>query len=471
MVFSSLIFLFAFLPLCLFGYYVLFGKSRKWQNYFLLLCSILFYSWGGVRYTALIVFSVAVNWLMALIISSCKEKSKTVSSKISLAAAIFFNLLILFIFKYLNFTVDNLNILLGTSISVKTIVMPIGISFFTFQGMSYVIDVFRGHGNALKNPLEVGLYISFFPQLIAGPIVRYETVADQIQNRRETTELFFSGIMRFIVGLSKKAILANTLGVISNQVFTGYCTSVLGAWLGAIAYTMQIYFDFSGYSDMAIGLGRMFGFRFEENFDRPYLSTSITVFWRRWHISMGTWFRDYVYFPLGGSRTEKKYRAYLNLGIVWLLTGIWHGANWTFILWGVLQFIVIALERLTGICKSKNPAVKVFGWIYSMFFIVMGWVLFNSATVSGAVSYIKTMFGAGVPLTDEYALYTLASSWLLLIISATCCLPLSSLVKRCFAKHEKALVICETFAAICLLVLSVAYVAKSAYSPFIYFNF
>ena len=475
MVFSSVIFIFAFLPVCLFGYYGIFRKSRKWQNYFLVACSLLFYSWGGVKYTLLIVLSVLINWLLALIIKQKKQSGKTGQVKTALVAAVVFNVAVLFIFKYLNFTVSNLNLFLKSEIAVPEIALPIGISFFTFQGLSYVIDVYRGHGTALKNPLNVALYISFFPQLIAGPIVRYETIAEQIYSRKESFSLFNRGIRRFIIGLGKKAVLANTLAIIAKQVFSQYYSaSALSAWLGAIAFTLQIYYDFSGYSDMAIGLGSMFGFSFEENFDHPYISASITEFWRRWHISLGTWFRDYVYFPLGGSRVKSRTREYFNLLVVWFLTGMWHGANWTFIIWGLFNFVIILLERITKVAKSGNRGIRAFGHCYSLVAIIVGWVFFNSATLGDSIQYLKSMFCIGVPLVDPYFFFSIKENALVLIVSLVCCFPIISLLKKRIPQTIQSRTAFRSSAYIALaliLVLSVSYVVKSAYNPFIYFNF
>lgn len=300
MLFSSTLFIYAFLPSVIFVYYALLRKSRTLQNVFLLFASLFFYAWGEPKFVLVMLLSIFANWSFGILVD--KSRNSKSRSKAVLAATVIFNLSILFVFKYLDFTIDNINTVFKSNIPTTGIVLPIGISFFTFQAMSYVIDVYRGKGTVQKNIFNVGLYISFFPQLIAGPIVRYETIADQIINRKETLEDFFQGFTRFVFGLSKKVLLANSFAVIADRAFDGLEKgaelSVLGAWLGAICYTMQIFYDFSGYSDMAIGLGKMFGFRFLENFDHPYISTSITEFWRRWHISLGTWFRDYVYIPL-----------------------------------------------------------------------------------------------------------------------------------------------------------------------------
>ena len=352
MLFSSLEFLIAFLPIVLFGYFVLFRRWRPAQNVFLLLASLVFYAWGEPKFVFVLIGSILLNWLMGLLAD--KHRGRKALARAWIALDVTGNLGLLFIFKYLMFTLNNVNSLFGTALPVPTIALPIGISFFTFQAMSYVIDVYRGDGQVQKNPLYVGLYIALFPQLIAGPIVRYQTVADEIRNRKETWADFAEGVQRFMVGFLKKVLLANTMAIIADGVFdskTPVCAAASA--LGLIAYTLQIYYDFGGYSDMGIGLGRMFGFHFLENFNYPYISTSITEFWRRWHISLGTWFRDYVYIPLGGSRVKKP-RLVFNLFVVWMLTGIWHGANWTFVTWGFLYFVLLTFEKLTGFAKGDG---------------------------------------------------------------------------------------------------------------------
>ena len=339
--------------------------------------------------------------------------------------------------------------------------------------MSYVIDVFRGRGEVQKNIVNVGLYISFFPQLIAGPIVRYETVAKEIKDRVETKENFFRGFSRFVVGFSKKVLLANSFAIIADRAFDGLARgdelSALGAWLGAICYTLQIFFDFSGYSDMAIGLGRMFGFHFLENFDYPYMSTSITEFWRRWHISLGTWFRDYVYIPLGGSRVKKP-RMIFNLFVVWLLTGIWHGANRTFILWGLMYFLLLAVEKLSGFYKTEKRAAKPFLWLYTMFFVVLGWVLFRSESISLAGKFIGSMFGSSGTLFDPASLVDLRQIAVFLFFGALLSFPVFDPLKKRI-RSNAAFNVIYTAGLVALFILSVASVVSSSYNPFIYFNF
>jgi alginate O-acetyltransferase complex protein AlgI len=381
------------------------------------------------------------------------------------------NLGILFIFKYLIFVIKNINIIMGKNINIPNIMLPIGISFFTFQAISYVIDVYRKDGIAQKNPINVALYISFFPQLIAGPIVRYQTISEQIQNRKETFDDFSIGLCRFIVGLSKKMILANTLAMVADVAFSIQELSVVMAWLGALAYTFQIFYDFSGYSDMAIGLGRMFGFRILENFDYPYISGSITEFWRRWHISLGTWFRDYVYFPLGGSRVKTKWRLVFNLFVVWILTGIWHGANWTFLIWGSMYFILILIEKLSGLEMKKW---KGFGHLYTLFFVIIGWVIFRSNTLSYAFAYIKKMFGFGANgFIDKNAFFYFNEHKYYYLLALFFIMPSSTWIKKTI-RYNKAINVLNVLYPVgmtLLFIITISFVVKGAYNPFIYFNF
>ncbi|MBO4898184.1 MAG: MBOAT family protein [Clostridia bacterium] len=463
MVFSSSVFLFGFLPVALIFYYLVFKNSRTCQNVFLFIISIFFYAWGEPVFVLVMLLSILVNWFCALIMA--KHGADLKRKKAWLIVGIVFDILVLFVFKYLNFFAENIGYLFSADLKLRKIALPIGISFFTFQAMSYIIDVYRGKKDFQKNPLYVGLYIALFPQLIAGPIVRYETVADQIQNREETWELFSNGTERFIVGLGKKAILANSLAVIADAAFSPNVPVFSMAWLGALAYTLQIFFDFSAYSDMAIGLGKMFGFKFEENFNRPYLSKSISDFWRRWHISMGTWFRDYVYFPLGGSR-EGKGRTIFNLFVVWLLTGLWHGANWTFIVWGLFYFVFISIEKLTK-AESKIKFAPL-GHIYTLFLVIIGWVLFRSDSIKYALSYIKSMFG----FSGDFGLAKLyiKENAVILASSVIACLPIADFVKR-FKKREAFYLTAKFICLLLILVISVSYIVKGTYNPFIYFNF
>lgn len=473
MLFSSSIFMFVFLPVVLFFYFVVFKKNRSLQNGFLLASSLFFYGWGEPEFVFVMIGSILANWVLALLVDKNRERKLCI--KVLMTLTVVVNLSLLFVFKYLNFTVNNLNLLIKNDITINNIALPIGISFFTFQAMSYVIDVYRKDGDVQKNPLNVGLYIAFFPQLIAGPIVRYQTIAEQIKNRKETIPDFSDGAVRFILGFAKKIILSDTFALIADAAFdSNEPNSVSFAWVGAIAYTLQIYFDFSGYSDMGIGLGRMFGFHFFENFDYPYISTSITEFWRRWHISLGSWFRDYVYFPLGGSRVEKKTRLIFNLFVVWFLTGVWHGANWTFIVWGLMYFILLVIEKLTGFEKSKK--LKFAKYLYTMFFVVMGWVVFRSENLTAAVDYIKTMFGmSGNPMFSNETLLYLSNYYVIFIAGIVCSLPIVPFIKKkseTLSDKKKLLLECVGVVSMFIVfIVALSYMVKGTYSPFIYFNF
>ena len=474
MLFSSTVFIYLFLPIVLISYYLLFRKSRKLQNIFLFVASLFFYAWGEPKFVLVMTMSIIANWLFGLIISKEKTKQQYEKSKLTLALSIIFNISILFVFKYLDFSIESINNMLGLSIPLKEIALPIGISFFTFQAMSYVIDVYKGKGTVQKNLLDVGLYISFFPQLVAGPIVRYETISDQIENRKETLNDVVDGFSRFVIGLGKKVLLANNFAIIADMSFnmnvSGEPLSVAMYWLGAICYTLQIFFDFSGYSDMAIGLGRMFGFKFLENFNYPYISKSITEFWHRWHISLGTWFRDYVYFPLGGSRVNKN-RLVLNLFVVWLLTGIWHGANWTFILWGLMYFILLTIEKLTQFYKTENKKAKPFLWIYTMFFVIIGWVIFRSSSIQEAFIYIGGMFGINAnSFISPLFFDCIGQVIIFLILGILFSFPLVPKIKEKI-KENTITEIIYIILLVSIFVLSISSIIGSANNPFIYFNF
>ena len=471
--FSSLPFLIVFLPVVLFGYFVVLRKWRVAQNVFLLLASLVFYAWGEPKFVFVMIGSILFNWLMGLLIDRCRDKK---AAKALVALDVAGNLGLLFVFKYLMFTLNNINSLFGTSLTVPTITLPIGISFFTFQAMSYVLDVYRGDGKVQKNPLYVGLYISLFPQLIAGPIVRYQTVAEEIENRRETWTDFSDGVVRFMVGFLKKVLLANTMRLIADGIFdSAEPVSAAASWLGLIAYTLQIYYDFAGYSDMGIGLGRMFGFHFLENFDYPYISTSITEFWRRWHISLGTWFRDYVYIPLGGSRVKKP-RLVFNLFVVWALTGIWHGANWTFVVWGLLYFVLLTFEKLTGVEKKlKSKAWLPLKYIYTMVFVCLGWLVFRAESLSDALAYFKTMLGIGTTTVDDTFVFYVTNYLVLLLAAAVFAVPVAPWLRKRTDRLSKApKTVCDvayTVMLFALFLVSISYIVKGSYNPFIYFNF
>ncbi|MBR0596747.1 MBOAT family O-acyltransferase [Sinanaerobacter chloroacetimidivorans] len=482
MLFSSLIFISCFLPAVLAVYYTLLRNRRKAQNVFLLLASLGFYAWGEPWFVLILVGSIIGNWIFGLWIDRSRENKMRCRWIITFMAI--FNLSIIFVFKYLMFTLNNINKLFGTELPIPVIMLPIGISFFTFQAISYVLDVYRGHGQAQKNPLNVGLYISFFPQLVAGPIVRYETIAKQIMNRKETLEGFSQGVCRFLFGFGKKVLLANNFAIIADKAFSlpGDELSVSFAWLGAIAYTLQIYYDFSGYSDMAIGLGKMFGFEFLENFNYPYISKSISEFWRRWHISLGTWFRDYVYFPMGGSRVSSKWRMIFNLLVVWGLTGLWHGANWTFICWGLMYFVLIAAEKSFHFDSlgEGHIGAAILKRVYTLFMVIVGWVLFRAATIGNAFAYLSSMLLlSGNRFMDVNTAVYLAENKYFLIFGILFSMPIYHvLIKwaeaRVHSGNRLVSGIINTVYPLGLMVLflvALSYLVKGSYNPFIYFNF
>ncbi len=419
MVFSSLLFMFRFLPLVLILYYAAHVKLR---NVILFLFSLFFYAWGEPKYVFLMLCSITVDYFIGKRIQKCRSADRMSAAGRWMLLSVIYNLSVLGFFKYTDFLIGTINAVFGTDIPLPGIPLPIGISFFTFQTMSYTIDVYRGVTQAQTSWLNYGTYVSMFPQLIAGPIVQYKTIAKQLKERTETTGEFVAGITRFLAGVGKKVLLANNIGVLWDTVSAMPLASLPAAtaWLGAIAYTFQIYFDFSGYSDMAIGLGQMFGFHFLENFNYPYISRSITEFWRRWHISLSSWFREYVYIPLGGNRkgAAKQIR---NIVIVWMLTGIWHGASWNFVLWGVYYGILLILEKfIFGKALKKLPGVLQHA--YTLFFVVISWVIFAFDNVGAGIGYIGAMFGAGVGFADSttvYLLYNYAVMLIVLILGST----------------------------------------------------
>lgn len=482
MLFTSLIFIVCFLPAVLIIYYTVLRNHRKLQNVFLLLASLGFYAWGEPKFVFLLMVSIFVNWLFGLAVDRHRVNQRR--SKQIVFLMVVFNLSILYVFKYLMFTISNINQFLGTDLTVSKIILPIGISFFTFHAISYVIDIYRGKAAVQKNLFHVGLYIVFFPQLIAGPILRYSVIADQIMGRKENFEDFSQGVCRFLKGFGKKILLANNFALIANAAFatSGGDLSVSFAWLGAIAYTLQIYFDFSGYSDMAIGLGKMFGFHFPENFNYPYISKSTSEFWRRWHISLGTWFRDYVYIPLGGSRVDSKWRLFFNLFVVWALTGFWHGASWTFICWGLLYFVSIAMEKITNFENRgiDHTGAAIGKHIYTMLLVIFGWVLFRAATIGSALTYLKTMLLlSGTQFIDANTIAYLGEYKLFLILGILFSMPVSKAFGKWFEEKRtnggpvltglKMVVYPSTL--LLIFVIAMSYIIKGSYNPFIYFNF
>jgi alginate O-acetyltransferase complex protein AlgI len=416
--------------------------------------------------------SIFINWGFGVLIN--RFRSDNFRVKLIMITMLLINFGILFIFKFMMFAIKNINTLFGAGVSIPSITLPIGISFFTFHAVSYVVDVYRNSGEVQKNPLNVCLYIAFFPSLIAGPIVRYQNISDQIYNRTENLDDFSKGVCRFILGLSKKVLIANSMALVADKAF-GIKTNELSvsfAWLGAIAYTFQIYFDFSGYSDMAIGLGKMFGFHLDENFNYPYISRSISDFWRRWHISLGSWFRYYVYYPLGGSRVDSKLRLVFNLFVVWFSTGVWHGANWTFIVWGVFYFVFITAEKLVDFDKHFNR-YRFLKNVYTLLLVVFGWVLFRANNITQALEYLKAMLGlAGRHLFDDNFTISLFENIYIFFFAAIFSMPAVNWIANKFKLQERrTYAVIYSIAALMLLVLSISYMIKGVYNPFIYFNF
>lgn len=466
MVFSSTIFLCVYLPLVLLGYYIC---PKKGRNLFLLIVSLVFYAWGEPKYVFLMIFSILVNYIFGRLMDKNRGRQKRM--KLLLVLSVVIDLGLLSVFKYTDFIITNVNAIFGSSFDLLNIALPIGISFYTFQAMSYTIDVYRNDVRVQKNLIDFGMYITMFPQLIAGPIVRYADVQDQLAERSVTTADFSEGVMRFVVGLGKKVLLANQMGAVWSEIYAlGGDVSALMAWTGAIAYTFQIYFDFSGYSDMAIGLGRMFGFKFPENFRYPYQSVSITDFWRRWHITLSTWFKEYLYIPLGGNRRGLARQA-LNLLIVWSLTGFWHGAGWNFVMWGLYYFVILFIEKLF-LLKALDKLPKFFRHVYALVLIIIGWVIFASDDVSVLLPYLGSMFGANGAI-GGMDVYTLLTKAVLLII---CCIASTELPKKLFlsaagAMNEKAAFTLKSVLMIALLALSMILLIGDSYNPFLYFRF
>lgn len=463
MLFSSMTFVFMFLPLVC-ALYLL--SKKELHNPILLVASILFYAWGEPKFLAIMLITIILNYYGAIIVE------KSVNKKIPLIITIISNLGFLIYFKYFNFILDNLNALLHSNIDPLNIIMPIGISFYTFQALSYVIDVYRGECKAQKDIYKLALFICLFPQLIAGPIVKYHDIADQIDDREVNFDKVTLGVKRFIIGLAKKMLIANTMGAIADKIFMQPADSFtpLTAWLGALSYTMQLYYDFSGYSDMAIGLGLIFGFTFMENFNYPYISKSITEFWRRWHISLSTWFKQYVYIPLGGNRKGNN-RTYINLFIVFLLTGIWHGASWNFVFWGIWNGFFIILEKATGWCnETGNRFVNILKHIYTIFVFVIGWVMFRSEDMTYALTYIKNMFGL-IDVHDVTYNMIYYGDYIEIFIFITAILCAMPVFKNMIYKEKKCIKFAVNIWLLLLFIISAASIANSTYNPFIYFRF
>lgn len=465
MVFSSFTFLFIFLPLVLLTYFL--AKKRQYRNIVLLVFSLIFYAWGEPVYVLLMLLSIIVNYLIALKI----ERNKKGKNKWMIIDVIF-NLGIIGFFKYGNFIIQNINSIFHSNIGNMNLALPIGISFYTFQVLSYVIDVYRKTVPAQKSIVNLGMYVTLFPQLIAGPIVRYETVAEEIENRKENFTEVVEGLKRFFIGLGKKVLIANQMALIADTIYGGdlATTGTVTLWLAAISYTLQIYFDFSGYSDMAIGLGRIFGFHFLENFNYPYVAKSITDFWRRWHISLSTWFRDYVYIPLGGNRVSK-FKWLRNILVVWLLTGLWHGASWNFILWGVYYGIILMIEKVfLGRIIEKLP--KVLQHIYALFFIIIGWVIFRVEDFSQMGIVLQKMFtwqASGI--IDNIVLnFDIFSSLPYILIGIIGSMPLLVKVGE-KTKQTNSYLIVSNLWSFGIFMLSICFLLVATYNPFIYFRF
>ena len=475
MLFTSFEFLLLFCPVFFLLYYIL---PIKLRNYWLLLASLVFYAWGEPVYVMLLIVSIVINYALALRIEELPKE--TAGRKCVFIVAIILNVSLLVIFKYLNFIMETVNnAILTDGLSFQEIALPLGISFFTFQAISYIVDVYRGGVQAQRNIGYLGLYIAMFPRITAGPIVRYSSIADQIAERKVTVCSFSDGIIRFIIGFNKKMLISNIIADVADKAFQIKEISILMAWLGAICYALQIYYDFSGYSDMAIGLGKLLGFNFPENFDYPYISKTITEFWRRWHISLGSWFRDYVYFPMGGSRVKTKRRLVRNLMVVWLLTGIWHGANWTFILWGILYGVVLIFEKMNGIPKKmeqwKKPAAISYR-ILTLLLVVFGWVLFRSSSIAEAWLYLKSMFGlTGNLFADENFVFYSREYIVYILAGIVCSMPIFKTLKERCKKTElfpkNAVINMGYILQLVLFVVSITMLVMNTHNPFIYNQF
>lgn len=489
MVFSSTIFICFFLPIVIIVYYAL---PNRFRNLFLLIASMFFYAWGEPKYVLIMLASIVGNYSFGIILHKVANKGN-LCRKLLLVVSVIYNLMILFYFKYFIFSVEIVNEFLHANLTLPEIILPIGISFYTFQGMSYVIDVYREDGKpdangvkqnyVQKNPINLALYISMFPQLVAGPIVRYDAIKDSLKKRDHSVALFAAGVERFIIGLGKKAILANSIGEISDKIFSSDYT-MMGtptAWLGALCYTLQIYYDFSGYSDMAIGLGKIFGFHFNENFDYPYISTSVREFWRRWHISLSSWFRDYLYIPLGGNR-KGELHTYLNLLVVFIATGIWHGAAWGFLIWGLWHGLFSVLERLSGRLSLKIKIPALVKWLYTMLVVMLGWVLFKVVLLEDALAYIGVMFHTHTPAYTAFSTrYYLDNKLIfLLVVAVLSAIPWKNVLKGKVGKTLKEINILEPWNPVVIvrrilltgvLLISMMFIMNNTYNPFIYFRF
>lgn len=467
MLFSSSVFLLLFLPAVLLLYYLPLRRWRMGQNILLLIASLVFYAWGEKWFVLVMMTAIVLNWLLGLWTGACLSKGR--STRLPVTMAVVSNLSLLFVFKYLTFALENLN-LLGTQFIIPVIQLPIGISFFTFQALSYVLDISRGNGQPQRNLLYVGLYISFFPQLIAGPIVKYETVAEEIVHRQENWADFSAGVSRFVAGLSKKVLLSNQLALVADRIlnYDPVSLPMATAWIGILSYMLQLYFDFSGYSDMAIGLGRMFGFHFLENFRYPYAATSLAQFWKRWHISLNTWFRDYLYIPLGGNKVKRKSRLLLNMSSVWIFSAIWHGANWTYLVWGILNFALLMAERLV---RLEGKAPKPLGCLYTNLCFAFTVTIFRLPTVGAGVRYWGALVGLGGSLWSAQSAYFLQENWILLTAGILCAFPIVPWLRACTRGYGMVVEVGQAALTLAALTAVTVLIARGSYNPFIYFNF
>ena len=460
MVFTSINFLYYFLPTVLILYFIV---PKKYKNLLLLISSLLFYFYGEPKYIILMIIEIVLAYFEARLIEKYKSKEIFIFS-------IFIHVLLLCIFKYTNFLITNINGIFNTNISLLNIVLPIGISFYTFQIISYLVDVYKEKVKAQKNFISLATYVSLFPQLIAGPIVRYETINDELDNRKQTFNDFSSGISRFIIGLSKKVLIANILGELCNIFILSNEKTVLFYWIYGISYSLQIYFDFSAYSDMAIGLGRMFGFHFMENFDYPYISKSITEFWRRWHISLSSWFKDYI--PLGGSR-EGTFKLIRNILIVWLLTGLWHGSEWTFVIWGMFIGILLVIEKLL-LNKYIEKLPSIVRRIYTLFIIMISFIIFSGSNINESFNNIVGLFNFSNPFINKFTIHYLKDYGLVLIIAIFLSTPIlkNTIIKlKKNKKINNIINILDIIVLLILLVIVTSYLIDSSYNPFLYFRF
>ena len=465
MLFSSITFLYCFLPCVLLVYFVV---PDRLKNFTLLAASLIFYGWGEPKYLVFMLLSVTQSYIAALLVERFRGKKL---AKLALALSAVASLGLLAYYKYADFFIENFNAVTGLSVPLLNIALPVGISFYTFQILSYVVDVYRGDVPAQRNFIDLAMYIAMFPQLIAGPIVRYSDIAGSLKNRKTTLADASEGIRRFSIGLAKKILLANSAALLVSEFKAYNEKTVLFYWLYALAYMLHIYFDFSGYSDMAIGLGRIFGFRFSENFNYPYISASITEFWRRWHISLGGWFRDYLYIPLGGNRV-KPFRHVINILIVWAATGFWHGASWNFVLWGILYAALLLFEKYVLHPKIRFAVPM---HIYTLLFVMLGFVLFDSASVTDAFASFKALFGfGGIPAADTASLYYLKSNIVLLVVAVIGATPLPKLLYEKIGLRKyggKILAVVTPLAALASVALCTAYLIDGSFNPFVYFRF